>query len=314
MYGLKQAGFSLRQIALRLGRNAGTLSRELARHSRHQKPYLPCLAHRRALRWAARQRYQAPLKCPTIYLYVREHLREPFRWSPETIAGRLPLDHPGCSIDDDTIYRYVYGERQRRERLWKYLSLHRRRRLKKDGRKVRGQGRIKGIQPLELRPEEANRRLAPGHWESDNMEGVRSDRTAVSVTVDRLTRVTRLAKLKDHTSRSKTLALRVQFENEFPFFKRTLTLDRGAENKRHQDITRRTGIPVYFCYPYHSWEKGTVENTIGRLRRFIPKGESVDHITGDQLIPIQEHLNNTPRKVLGFLTPNEMLERMRPGS
>ncbi len=312
MYGLKEAGVSLRGIARKLGRNVGTISRELSRHTRYYKSYLPCLAQRRALRWALKQRYQAPLKCPAIFLYVREKLR--LGWSPETIAGRLSLDHPRYSIDDDTIYRYVYGEKQKRMKLWRCLVLHRKRRLKKDGRKVRSVGRIKGACGLELRPQEVELRQIPGHWESDNMEGKRGDRTSISVTVERVSRVTRLGKLSNNTAIVKAEVLIAQFKEESVVLKRTLTLDRGPENKRHEEIKRRTGLPVYFCNPYHSWEKGTVENTVGRVRRHIPKGESVDQITPRQLFLIQETMNNTPRKILGFLTPNEMLETMRLAS
>lgn len=168
--------------------------------------------------------------------------------------------------------------------------------------------------PIELRPEEANVRQELGHWESDNMEGKRSDKTSISATVERVTRIVRLGKLSGHTSLVKTNILAKQFETEENVFKKTLTLDRGPENKGHREITKKTGMPVYFCNPYHSWEKGTVENTIGRVRRYIPKGESVDQVTPRQLFLIQETLNNTPRKVLGFLTPNEFLAKIRSTS
>ncbi len=307
-----ETGVSWREIARRLNRSHSSLTREYKRHTRYRRKYLPCLVQQRAFRWALGQRYQAPLKCPSIYLYVREHLRE--GWSPETIAGRLSLDCPGYSIDDETIYRYVYGRKQRRSKLWRYLVLHRKRRLKKDGRKVKSVGSIKGALSIELRPKEALTRQEPGHWESDNMEGKRSDRTSISASVERVTRITRLEKLSGHASLAKTNILVKQFETEGEVFKKTITLDRGPENKRHQEIAKRTGMPVYFCNPYHSWEKGTVENTIGRLRRFIPKGESVDQVTPRQLFLIQETMNDTPRKVLGFLTPNEFLVKIRSTS
>jgi|SRR3989344_855027 len=308
----RETGVSWREIGRRLGRSHTSLLREDKRHTRYWRPYLPCLSQRRALRWALSQRYRAPLKSPGIFFYVREHLRQ--GWSPETIAGRLSLDCPGYSIDDETIYRYVYGRKQRGSKLWRYLVLHRKRRLQRDGRKVKSVGRIKGAVSIELRPEETNQRRIPGHWESDNMEGKRGDKTSISATVERVTRIVKLGKLTNHTSLAKTRTLVNQFRMEDEFFKRTLTLDRGPENKSHQEITRRTGLSVYFCNPYHSWEKGTVENTIGRLRRYVPKGESVDHITRDQLLLVQEHMNNTPRKVLNYLTPNEALEKIQSTS
>lgn len=306
-----EQGIPLRDIGRRLGRTHTTVSRELKRNAKYGQPYIPCRADRKAKKRALKQRYRAPLKEPLIFLYVREHLRQ--GWSPETIAGRLSIDYPGYSIDDETIYRYVYGKNQRRMKLWKHLTLHRKRRMKKDGRKVRGV-RIPDALPLESRPEKANLRTEPGHWETDNMEGKRNDRTSVSVSVDRMIRITRLRKLADHTAKEKARVLRNQFINETPQFQKSFTFDRGAENSHHKKITRKTNMPAFACTAYHSWEKGTVENTIGRVRRYIPKGTSVDAVSQRILTDIEDVLNNTPRKCLGYLTPNEMLEKIYSAS
>lgn len=311
MYGWKKEGKSFRWIAKRLNRNVGSIAREWHRHTRYGRPYLPCRAHRRAARWADRQRYQAPLKYPLIFLYVREHLRPPYSWSPETIAGRLPIDHLGNTIGVETIYRYIYGKKQRRMTLWNHLLRHRRKRMIRHGRKVKQYGRLATAIPIALRPNEANRRLTLGHWETDNMEGVRSDKTVVSVTVDRLTRVTRIRKLANHTAHTKAQILIDQFRYDQG---RTLTVDRGAENSDHETITNKTGIPVYACNPYHSWEKPTVENTVGRVRRYVPKGVSIDEIPEDIFLAVEGIMNTTPRKVLGFLTPNEVMEKIQSAS
>lgn len=308
-YALKEKGLSLRVIARQIGRDHSTLVREFRRHTRYGRAYLPCRAENEARRWAARQRYCAPLKEPLIFLYVREHLRKPYCWSPEIIAGRLSLDYPGYTIDKETVYRYVYGWRQRRMKLWRYLVLHRKRRLKKDGRKVKTE-RLADALPLEMRPEVINRRLAVGHWETDNMEGRRSDKTSVSVSVERRLRLTRIRKLQNHTAIAKSTVLITQFRKEPVFLRGTITVDRGSENSRHKKVSLATGMPVYACNPYHSWEKGTVENTIGKVRRFFPKGESVDVVSWRQLMVVENYLNNLPRKCLGFLTPNEVYRRI----
>lgn len=304
-------GVSFREIGRRLRRSHTVFRRELNRNAKGIKggTYLPCHAQKKADRRAVKQREKAPLKEPFVFLYVREHLRLPVPLSPETIAGRLPLEHPGYSIDDDTIYRYIYGKLARRDKLWKYLLHHRKRRMKKNGRKVHSE-KILGAVRIEARPEEANNRTAPGHWETDNVEGKRSDRTSISVTVDRMCRITRISKLSDHTSETKSDILVKTFTTEPPIFRNTLTSDNGPENAKHQKITSLTGMSFYLCNPYHSWERGTVENMNGRLRRFIPKGTSVDNIPEEKLKEIETILNNTPRKCLGFLTPNEVRERI----
>jgi IS30 family transposase len=312
LYAWRESGVSLRKIAEKLRRNVGTISRELKRHTRYGKAYLPCLAHRRAEIWAARQRYQAPLKNPKVFLYVRQHLREPYHWSPETIAGRLSIDHPEESIHHETIYRYIYNSKKTRGmKLWRYLKLHRKRRMKHDGRKVKQYARLRTAIPIDKRPEKVNNRQEPGHWETDNMEGLRSDKSSVSVTVDRMTRISRIRKLVDHTSYTKNQVLLEQ--NRQDVFK-TLTVDRGPENSRHEEFAKETKAPVYACNPYHSWEKGTVENTIGRIREFIPKKTSIDPIPDWYFIALEEKMNSTPRKVLGFLTPNEFEEKIRSAS
>lgn len=90
----------------------------------------------------------------------------------------------------------------------------------------------------------------------------------------------------------------------------SITADRGPENKEHEKMTQSLNIPIYFCQPYHSWEKGTVENTNGRVRRYLPKGMSLDPITNKDIKAIEWELNNTPRKCLNYLTPYEKMQEL----
>lgn len=313
LYGWKHKGLPLREIARRLSRSHGTVVRELKRNCKYGKSYLPCLAERRAVRVGVKQRYQAPLKCPFIFLYVREKLRS--GWSPETIAGRLPIDHPGFSITNETIYRYIYGKKQRRVRLWRYLTLGRKKRRLKQGRGVHRSTKIPEAISIDVRPLVANERREAGHWETDNMEGARSDESVVSVTVDRLARLTLLSKMNDRTADSKTDVVVNRLSDFPPALKQTITADNGAENTDHKTISQKLKLTgVYFCHPYHSWEKGTVENTIGRVRRFFPKGKSIDSLTDEEIALVEHSLNSTPRKCLGFLTPYEKMDELLKNS
>jgi IS30 family transposase len=320
MFGWHEIKVSIREIGRRLHRDPGTISRELKRNAsggrRRERElltfkYLPCKAQKKADKRALQQRTKAPLKCPEIFLYVREHLRKPYFWTPEEIAGRLPIDHPGLSIDDDTIYRYIYGKKQVSMKLWKHLKLHRKRRMKHHGRKVKGCGRLPTALPIEQRPETANTRQEPGHWESDNVGTIKTDKTSISATVERKSRVVRLSKLSDLKANTKRTALVARMKKEDIKFQKTLTIDRGPENSEHELFTKETKMPVYACNPYRSWEKGTVENTIGRLRFFVLKGSSVDNLTQQQLSKFEKIMNNTPRKCHGYLTPNEVYERIQ---
>lgn len=312
IYALKEKGLSLRGIAKEVGHNVSTISRELSRHTKYGKEYIPCVAQREAERVAIRQRSRARLKNPLVFLYVRQHLRPPYSWSPETISGRLTIDHPEESICPETIYRYIYlNPKTKREKLWRYLPLHRKKRMRKNGRKVKGYTKLSEAIPVPKRSDTINNRKEPGHWETDNMEGKKSDKTSISVTVERVARKTRLGKLKDHKSKSKTDIVVKQLKNEGNNFVRSITMDRGPENAGYKTIGKKLGADIYGCTPYHSWEKGTVENMIGRIRRHIPKGTSVDIISQEYLILLEDKLNNTPRKCLGFLTPNEYWKKMQ---
>lgn len=312
-----EKGFSHRSIAQQLGRSHTTIAREIKRNRLYApkpslvtQPYSACRAHKKAVIRSSTQRTKAPLKNVTIFVYVRRHLRSPYNWSPETIAGRLSIEYPGSFIDDETIYRYIYGK-GKRFKLWKYLTNHRKKRMKHQGRKVHKYARLTHAIPIDDRPEYISNRVRLGDYESDNMEGVKSDKTAVSITVDRTSRKTSIRKLKDLKADTKATVLIDQFIKDGAH---TMTVDRGSENSRHDTVEQQTGVITYACNPYHSWEKGTVENTVGRIRRKIPKGTSVDPITQRQLSAIEKWMNATPRKCLGFLTPKEFHENIQSTS
>ena len=149
-------------------------------------------------------------------------------------------------------------------------------------------------------------RSETGHLESDLLEGIRNTKEAISVLVDRKTRYVAMDKLPNKESEGRTETLIKRIKN-IPLFPRTITLDNGSENFCHERIIKEIGCQTYFCNPYHSWEKGTVENTIGLVRSYIPKGTDLRYITTVDLNTISWELNNRPRKTLGFYTPLEVL-------
>lgn len=315
LYCLKAQGFSLRDIAKKLGRNQSSLTRELRRNINYGNEYfgneyLPCRAQQLADKKALKQRYSAPLKKPLIFLYVRIHLREPFCWSPEQISGRLRLDHPDNHINTETIYRYIYSKGARRCKLWELLTLGRKRRRNKGGRQVHKSSKIPGAISIDRRPKVVAGRKQTGHWETDNVIGKQTDKTALSTTVERVILYTLLDKLQNRSATTKAEVLVGRLSQLPQSLRRTITADNGAENTNHQYITQQTGMLMFFCHAYHSWEKGTNENTNGRLRRYIPKGVSIDTITKKQIKEIEIRLNSTPRKKLGFLTPDEKMNQL----
>lgn len=159
---------------------------------------------------------------------------------------------------------------------------------------------------IALRPEEANTRESVGHLETDLMEGLRKTGGVVSVTVDRKSGLVMLDKLlsKESTARMKILVDRL---TKYPKqMRKTLTMDNGTENMEHERLQKELNCHTFFCNPYHSWEKGTVENTIGLVRSWIPKGTDLTTIQQSDLNAIMLELNHRPRKRLGYLTPYEV--------
>lgn len=312
LYALREQGKSFREISRVLNRSHTTLAREYRRYAKYGRPYLPCQASAKANLAAVKQRTKAALKNHLIFLYVREHLRQ--HWSPETIAGRLPLDYPGEHVCPETIYQYIYGK-GRWFKLWRHLPKFHRKRRVKSGRKLKLKklSRIPGAVSIEDRPNRVNLRKQAGHFETDLMEGKRGNKTVLSAIVERKTRLTLLskqankkAKTKNKTMVEKLKLLESTAKANRPII-RSITADNGLENSGHQAISKAFKANYYFCHAYASWEKGTVENTIGRIRNFIPKGVNLHRFTRKQIQWLENQLNNTPRKCLNYLTPNEAM-------
>jgi IS30 family transposase len=306
LYLWRNQGVGWREIGRRLKKDHGGLIKEWQRNN---LPYLPSSAQERAERKSREQRSRAPLKGMQVWLYVQEHLRKPYFWTPEQIAGRLSMEYPTLRIHHETIYRYIYAPAARRYKLWQYLSLARKKRMKKGGRKVY-RGKIIGAVSIDLRPESVLKRVKAGHFETDNIIGKQTDKTALSVTVERFTRFSMVDKLSNRSAKVKRETITKRLRKFPKRLRLTLTTDNGGENAEHQLLTQEIGMQVFFAHAYHSWEKGTVENTNGRIRKFIPKRVSMDQIPEEKIKEIEYWLNTTPRKCLGYLTPYEKMKQI----
>lgn len=313
LYLWRNQGISFREIGRRLNKDHGGLIKEWQRNSRFV-PYLPAKAQLRAEKKSQEQRSKAPLKNMQVWLYVQEHLRTPYFWTPEEIAGRLSLEYPTLRIHHETIYRYIYSFRAKQYRLWKYLPLARKKRMKKGGRRVYRGTKILGAISIDLRPEVVGKRTRAGDYETDNIIGKQTDKTALSVTVERLTRFSMVDKLSNRSAKMKRETIAKRLLEFPPRLRLTLTQDNGGENAQHQLLSQEIEIDVFFAHAYHAWEKGSNENTNGRIRRFIPKRVSMDDIPEERIKEIEHWLNATPRKCLGYLTPYEKMQQILKSS
>ena len=235
IFGWKKIGLSNREIGQRLNRHHTSISREIKRNTKYGRTYYPCLAQKRSLRIGDRQRHHAPLKSSEIFLYVREHLRLPYFWTPEMIAGRIGLDIQGASVCVETVYGYIYSRTARRDKLWEYLPSGRKKRKKKHGRKVQNKGKVPNSLSIDLRPKSVEKRKVPGHWETDNVEGPRPSKPALSVSAERVIRFTLINRMINQTSMVKTQALTKRFKSLPNELRLSITQDNGKENYGHDE-------------------------------------------------------------------------------
>ena len=292
-------GISFSGIAQKIGRHKSTICRELNRNapSVHKGYYLSHKAQERAdNRWAITHKRER-LKSREVRKYVEDRLKK--GWSPEIIAGRISIDKTGESISHEAIYQYIYEEKKE---LIAYLVRRHRKRMEKGHSRKHQKSHIPNRVSISERPEVVNKRKRIGDWENDLMVS-RQSTSVLNVLADRKSRYALITKLAQKTAEvTKWSVIRALIK--YPA--QTITYDNGSENTKHEEINKILDIKSYFCNPYHSWEKGTVENTIGLIRRWLPKKTDLAQISETEIMKIQKWLNNRPRKCLSYKTPLEV--------
>lgn len=301
---------SLRTMAMRLGRSVSSISREIRRHYQRPSWYSSRIAQEKALENRKSRGRLERLKDEYVRSYVISHLK--LRWSPEQIAGRIKIDL-GKSISHEAIYQFVYAQyrngspdlRVGREDLRIYLRRRRKRRVPKGLRKCQRVLKPLGIS-IDERPEIVNERKRIGDWEGDTVESC-EHKPGINTLVERKLGLVLITKLKTKTSLSTISAVSQRMSGLPPTLKQTITLDNGPENRDWQSLEERTGMKCFFAHPYHSWERGTNENTNGLIREYFPKKTDFTIINNEEIQKVEYAFNTRPRKRLGWLTPLEAL-------
>jgi len=303
----KAMGKSLREIARLIGKDVSTVSRELKRNggrAAKRSYYLASRAHEKAKRRKSLAAKRGRLKDPKIRGYVKEKIK--LHWSPEQISGRISIDFPELRISHEAIYQFIYAE------AWELIPClprkHKRRRMRiRMGRP--GQLAIPSRVFIGERPEEINQRLALGHWEADSLIS-RANSVSLHILLERKTRLVKITKMLRNSSRWVRDTILRRLTPLPSSFRLSLTYDNGTENFEHLEINQELKTQSYFCNPYHSWEKGSVENAIGLVRRFIPKRTNLERIPASEISRIENLLNNRPRKCLNYRTPKEVFKSL----
>ena len=308
IYRLHADGKSLRRIATILGRSPATVSRELKRNSKPSKQwaggYDPQRAQQLMLRRHARGRAHKLERLPQLRAQVLQRLAQ--GWSPEQIAGRLAQEPGSDRISYESIYRYIYW------RSWSFNdTLHRllpRRKYRRGKRRKNGRWSTESIvdrASIHDRPAAVQTRTQAGDWEADLMSFSKPGQFLL-VAQERRSRRALLLRQKTRTAQSVADNLSAMLQTLPASACQSITFDNGSEFSKHYLLSQRFGIHTWFCDTHSPWQKGGIENAIGRLRRQLPRNTDLDALPADHLPNCLERFNNTPRKCLGFKTPNEV--------
>ncbi|MGY4567429.1 IS30 family transposase [Bradyrhizobium sp. USDA 3256] len=298
---LSANGSSVRQIAAALDRSPSTVSRELRRNRGSQVGYKPNYAQHqmRARRWTGGRLEREP----GLRRAVLERLRR--GWSPEQVAGRLARESGRKVISHETIYRFIYAQLRRTTNFnWRrYLPRAKSKRGRRGKRGGSPASFIEGRVSLANRPIEVADRSVPGHWEADLMMFSKYGQAVLTVH-ERTSRLLLGIRLASKVARGVARHLVGFFATLPQELRQTVTFDNGTEFAGHLAL-HRLSIETFFCDPHAPWQKGGIENAIGRMRRFIPRKTDLVTLSTARFRQFIAAYNNTPRKCLDYRTPAE---------
>lgn len=289
---------SIRSIAKRLQRQPSVILREIRNNSTEDKRYQAYWAQNRSDRRRIQSRKKERIPDEEKRSYIRKKLN--LGWSPEQIAGRMSMEIPGKSISHETIYQYIF---KNEPHLTQFLVCGRKKRRKRI-KKYQKRSLIPNRTGIENRSPSINERIEIGHWEADTAVS-RQSKEALMVLQERLLGLTFLEKLPRCAPQEMKDAIISRLKILPPLMRRSITFDNGQENRNHLELKEFLGVETYFCNPYSSWQKGSVENAVGLTRREWPKKTDYSLLSKEDIAILEFRLNTRPRKRLGFLTPYE---------
>ena len=292
--GMMEMSLGVSEIARRLGRHRSTVQRELGRN-RCVDGYRPDSAQRRA--WARKLRGSKIARSTRLRVHVEDRLA--MGWSPEQIAGRMELDGAEHRVSVESIYRHAYSPAGLPRLLVPRKPKRGRRR-----RNGRREPAIPNRTPIHQRPTKAHLRSQFGHWEGDLMH-FRRQRDILLTLQERRSRLTLARRLLGKDADLAAEAIAAELGGLPPRARRTITHDNGGEFARHEAVTEAIGLAAYFCDPHSPWQRGSIENANGRIRRDLPRKTSLGDYTDADIDDVIWSLNTTPRKCLGYRTPIE---------
>lgn len=298
---MNKEGKSQEEIAEAIGFSQSTVSKEL-RRNRGQRGYRFKQAHELSLERQGKKRRRATVLSESVKSEIHQRLES--KHSPEQISGRLKLE--GTQISHETIYKYIAFDRELGGILYKFLRINHKRRYRRRN-KVGRVGKIPERVDIEERGEVVEKRQRYGDWEVDLVEGAKGSGFILSL-YERKSQFAKVYKLESKGSVETAEGIVKLLQG---YRVETLTYDNGLEFAGHLEVNAELGCQSYFCKPYHSWEKGGVENYNGLLRQYFPKGSDFSDICPSKLRSVEEQINARPRKGLEYLSPSELEHNLK---
>ena len=299
---MSSKGYSLRNIAETLGRSVSALSYEFSQNTVRDK-YDPKKAQHKAYVRRKYSKYQGMkiVENKKLRRFVESNLLDD--QSPRAISGRLKRKERKFNyVSKNGIYSYIKSVYGRKVEYYRRRRKQRRRRRNKHTKLV---DRVF----IDKRPKYIDKRRRLGNAESDFIVSGKSGKGILLVVVDRKTRTTFLEKIPKVKIPNVHKAF-IKIRKRFPELV-TITTDNDILLQKHKELEKLLLVKIYFCHPYHSWEKGSVENTNKHIRKYIPKGSSISSYSRLFIYNLEQKLNRRIMECLGYLTPAEALRKER---
>jgi IS30 family transposase len=307
----RTAGISVELIAEKLGRHRSTIFRELRRNAFEDRQYPELSGYFCVTANAIASERRAKLRLLARFSRLRQSVVDYIMggWSPQQIAGRMRLEHPPVSVSHETIYKFAYSSDGQAIKLWRHLPEHRARRRPRHARRRHGKRFGPDVNILN-RPDAVAKRQQFGHWECDLIQFRKKfGKANVTSLVERVSRFAVFLRNNDRQSRPVMDGLIRVLQSLPHLARRSITFDHGTEFTDWPYLQANIGTQTWFCDPQSPWQKGTVENTNRRVRKWLPREVDPLSISDQDLVEICNKLNATPRKCLGYKTPAEVFRQ-----
>ena len=285
-----------KEIAKAINVSPSTVSREIRRNSGVRGRYNWETAQANAVQ--TKRRKPGNHSINKDVMEEAKHLLVTEQWSPEQISGVLAKD--GKYISHETIYRMIRKDKAEGGTLYK----HCRHKLKRRARPVGGRRiSIPNRTSISERPAEVDGKRF-GDFEMDTIVG-RGNHGAIVTLIERSTSMLFMRKLKKGKNAKDLARTVIHLLSPFKEHVKSITTDNGTEFACHEMIGKSLGVTIYFADPYASWQKGAIENANGLIRQYVPKTETFEHVSHQQITKYSKKINIRPRKKLEFKTPQE---------